>query len=380
MSESKGFSLTRRRLASTLLAAPAVFAAGRALADAAPLIPSPDVETRSLDELHAAAMAEGGKLVVYSGGDVPNAYAGLERMFVARFPGMQVRIIADLSKYHDTRIDLQYARGRVEADVAMLQTLHDFDRWKSEGRLLAYKPLDWDVLYPETRDPEGAFHSIGFFAFSNNSNADLIDPEQAPREALDYLDPALRGKIVLTYPHDDDAVLYQFDRILGAHGWDYMDRLMAQEVLWVRGTAPARQVVQRGERAVSFTNSGALNFAKDSPLRFQLPRKDLFLSWPQTAGILSEAPHKEAARLFLSWMASLEATRARTTQWSARRDFAGPEGWNPVFAYNTAPLQFRSFMQDRARIERLKSQFEQVIGPAAGPNPTEVQGVYLVDL
>lgn len=378
MADATSTPLHRRGLTRLLAAAPAALAAGRALADATPQRPAPAVETRSLDELHRAAMAEGGQLTVYAGGDVPNAYAGWENGFKARFPGMQIRIFADLSKYHDARIDLQLARGRLEADVAMLQTLHDFDRWKREGKLLAYKPLDWDVLWPDTRDPEGAFHSIGFFAFSNTVNVTQIPMDQAPRDALDFLDPKLKGKLVLTYPHDDDAVLFQFDRIVGLHGWDYMDRLMAQDVMWIRGTVPARIAVQRGDRAASFTSSGPLLHNTATPLRFQLPRSEPFLSWPQTAAILAEAPHKEAARLFLSWMASRDATIARTAQWSARRDVAGPQGVNPIWSYNTAPLAFRGFMQDRARVERLKTQFEHIIGPAQGANPTGVSGVYLL--
>jgi hypothetical protein len=46
--------------------------------------------------------------------------------------------------------------------------------------------------------------------------------------------------------------------------------------------------------------------------------------------------------------------------------------------YNTDPQGFRRFMQDRSRVERLKTQFEQIIGPVVGPNPTGANGVYLV--
>ncbi|MBE9603947.1 extracellular solute-binding protein [Acetobacteraceae bacterium H6797] len=371
-------SMNRRSLAGLLAAAPVVLAAGRAMADATPHRAAPPVETRSLDELHRAAMAEGGQVTVYAGGDVPNAYAGLENAFKARFPGMKINIFTDLSKYHDARIDLQLARGRLEADIAILQTLHDFDRWKSEGKLLPYKPLDWDMFWPESRDVDGAFHSVGFIAFSNTVNISQIPLEQAPRDALDFLDPKLKGKIVLTYPHDDDAVLYEFDRIVGAHGWEYMDRLMQQDVKWIRGTVPARLVVQNGERAVSFTSSGPLVAQANTPLRFQLPRKEAFLSWPQTAAIFAEAPHKEGARLFLSWMASREATISRTSQWSVRRDVTGPEGVNPIWSYNTAPTAFHNFMVDRARVERLKTQFEHIIGPAVGANPTGTKGIYLL--
>lgn len=65
---------------------------------------TPD-EQRSLDEIYQAALAEGGSLVVYAGGDVPDGNAGIEKAFKARFPGIDIRVITDLSKYHDTRID-----------------------------------------------------------------------------------------------------------------------------------------------------------------------------------------------------------------------------------------------------------------------------------
>jgi ABC-type Fe3+ transport system substrate-binding protein len=366
--------LHRRHLLGLALGA----AATSVLADPAPHRPAPEAETRSLDELHRAALAEGGKLVVYAGGDIPNASAALEKSFTARFPGMSIRILTDLSKYHDARIDQQLARGRLECDVAQLQTLHDFDRWKAEGQLLQYKPLDWDALLPEFKDPDGAFLATGVIAFSNIANIDQIPEAEAPRDAPDYLAPKLRGKLVLTYPHDDDAVLFQFDRIVAAYGWDYIDRLMAQDVQWIRGTVPARLVVADGRKAATFTASGPFVPAPGSPIRFQLPRRDVFHSWGQTAAIFREAPHKAAARLFISWLSSRDAVVARTTQWSVRRDVTPPGGYGPVASYNTDPQSFRRFMQDRARIERLKTQFEEIIGPAAGANPTGTNGVYLL--
>src|SRR5690242_16423665 len=84
-------SLDRRNLITMAIAAPLVAAGGRAFADSAPLSPAPQPETRDLNELHRAALAEGGKLVVYSGGDIPNASAALEKAFTDRFPGTSIK-------------------------------------------------------------------------------------------------------------------------------------------------------------------------------------------------------------------------------------------------------------------------------------------------
>jgi ABC-type Fe3+ transport system substrate-binding protein len=367
--------MNRRQMLALGAATVVVAQTRRAFAQTTPAKVVPDIETRSLDELHKAALAEGGDLIVYAGGDLPNGAAGTEKAFVARFPGMKLRILTDLSKYHDARIDNQLARGRLECDLAHLQTLHDFDRWKAEGRLMLYKPLGWDQVYGDFKDPDGAYTAMAVIAFSSVVNVNLIAEAEAPRGPLDFLDPKLKGKIVLTYPHDDDAVLYQFDRIVSTYGWEYMDRLLAQEPQWIRGTAPARLVVERGGKAASFTASGPLVAQPGSPLRFLLPRSEDFLAWPQTAGIFNAARHPAAAKLYLSWLLSREMQQGR---WPVRRDVAPPTGYTSLFDYPTFPVRFRAFMQDRARIERLKFQFEHYIGPAQGPNPTEVKGLYPV--
>lgn len=369
--------MRRREFLALGSAALAMSAARKAFAQPVPAKLVPGMETRSLDELHKAALAEGADLIVYAGGDIPDAQASTEQAFKSRFPGMNIRILVDLSKYHDARIDNQLARGRLECDVAHLQTLHDYDRWKAEGQLLLYKPLGWDQVYSDFRDPDGAYVAVNVFCFSNITNPELVSEAEAPREALDYLDPKWKGRLVLTYPHDDDAVLYQFDRIISEHGWEYMDRLMAQHVQWIRGTVPARLLVAKGDKAATFTASGTLTAPPDSQFRLLLPRKDSFLTWPQTGAIFKDARHPEAARLYLSWLLSREMQEGRGL-WPVRRDFAPPAGFRPVIDYNTYPVRFRAFMQDRARIERLKSQLEHYIGAAQGSNPTKVSGLYPV--
>ncbi len=338
--------------------------------------PTVEVETRTLDELYQAALQEGGNLVVFAGGDSAGDYAETEKAFKARFPEMNIRIITDLSKYHDLRIDQQIALGRLEFDVAHLQSIHDYDRWKALGLLELYKPLGWDAVYSEFKDPDGAFTAITIFSFSNNVSASLPEAD-TPLDALDYLAPELKGKLVLTYPQDDDAVLFMFDQIIRTYGWEYIDKLMQQDVQWVRGTVPALDVVRAGQKLATFTAAGALT--PDSASRFVLPAKDSFLIWPQMAAIFRASPHKEAARLYLSWTLDKETIAASPFQWVVRRDVDNPEGFKPVFAYNADSSAFRRFMDDRGHIERLRGRLEMLIGPAVGENPTGVEGVYLLD-
>lgn len=53
---------------------------------------------------------------------------------------------------------------------------------------------------------------MGFYVFgwSNIFNTNYLN-STPPIEYTDYLKPEFKDKLVLTYPNDDDAVLYQFD-------------------------------------------------------------------------------------------------------------------------------------------------------------------------
>ncbi|MDX3388172.1 ABC transporter substrate-binding protein, partial [Streptomyces niveiscabiei] len=123
--------LSRRRVLTTGtgvalgLGAAGVLAPTSSAAPAARQHAGPE-ETRSLDELYRAALKEGGKLVVYAGGDTPTQQDGTKAGFKARFPGIDLTLIVDYSKYHDVRIDNQLATGTLVPDVVQLQTLQDF--------------------------------------------------------------------------------------------------------------------------------------------------------------------------------------------------------------------------------------------------------------
>jgi ABC-type glycerol-3-phosphate transport system substrate-binding protein len=103
-----------------------------------------EVENRTIDEIYQAALAEGGTVTVWHGGDESNQQNSLKTAFEARFPGMTLNITVDLSKYHDVNLNQQLATNSVYVDSIILQTLNDFPRWKEEGALLSYKPLGYE--------------------------------------------------------------------------------------------------------------------------------------------------------------------------------------------------------------------------------------------
>jgi hypothetical protein len=166
-------------------------------------------ETRSINEIYQAALAEGGVVTVWHGGDEKTQQDFLKTAFEARFPNITLNITVDLSKYHDGNLDQQFAAGSVYVDSIILQTLHDYPRWKKEGVLLNYAPANFDKIYPVFKDADAAYTGLFILAWSISSNTNKTTT--VPTSYQDFTKPEFKDKLALTYPNDDDAVLYQFD-------------------------------------------------------------------------------------------------------------------------------------------------------------------------
>jgi hypothetical protein len=170
---------------------------------------APLVENRTIDDIYQAALAEGGVVTCWHGGDEKDQQNALKQAFESKFPGMTLNITVDVSKFHDGNIDRQLSNGDLYVDSIILQTLHDYPRWDHEGALLHYEPLNFYKVHPGFRDVRAAWHGVSVFAWTLIWNQDrLVD---GPKEFSDFLKPEFKDKLVLTYPNDDDAVIYGFD-------------------------------------------------------------------------------------------------------------------------------------------------------------------------
>ncbi|WP_328477277.1 extracellular solute-binding protein [Streptomyces sp. NBC_00377] len=367
---------SRRRLLTTgagaalglgaLGAAPAPAAASSA--PTAPRRASGAEETRSLDELYRAALAEGGKLVIYAGGDTPTQQDGTKAAFLKAFPGIDLTLVVDYSKYHDVRVDNQFATRTLVPDVVQLQTLQDFERWKSQGRLLHYKPAGFSKVYDGFKDPQGAWVAIGAIAFSFMYGTAAVGSD-APRTPLDLVDAKWRGRIASSFPHDDDAVLYLYSLYVKHYGWDWVAKLAAQDVRFARGSNSPGEAVRAGTHAIGVGGSGSP--LSTGPVRFVASDSTPFMAWGQRAAILKAARNTTAARLYLNWQLSTATQQNSFNGWSVRTDITPPAGLKPIWEYANANVDgFPRFMSDRAEVERLKQTFALYFGEVKGdPTP-----------
>ncbi|MGW0820981.1 ABC transporter substrate-binding protein [Streptomyces sp. NPDC002845] len=326
-------------------------------------------ETRSLDELYEAALAEGGKLVLYQGGDVDSQAAGVRAAFGSRFPGIDLTVVVDYSKYHDVRVDNQFATDTLVPDVVQLQMLHDFTRWKRQGRLLPYKPAGFSEVHPGFKDPDGAWTALMVIGFSFMYDTAAAGAD-APKTPLDLVDPCWKGAIASSYPHDDDAVLYLFSLYQQKYGWDWVAKFAAQQPQFNRGSHSPRAAVNGKQKTIGVGTSGSA-VASSGPTTWVAPVGHPFMAWGQRAAILRQAANPTAGKLYLNWMLSEERQMGRSNGWSVRRDVTPNAALKPVWENPDAHVAgFSRFMEDRATVERLKQTFALYFGEVKGdPTP-----------
>ncbi|SJL12514.1 uncharacterized protein ARMOST_15941 [Armillaria ostoyae] len=365
-------------VASASVAASSINATATVASSAKPSPTSAGVESRSLDDLYALAVAEGGQLVVRAGGDTSSQQDTFVQAFQQRFPEMNITIIVDLSKYHDGIIDRSLnLTGKAGVDVAHLQTYHDFVRWKSESRLLNYKPAGWDQIPSDIKDPDGAFVGMAYYLFTNTYATAKTTAADAPKNFLDYLNSQWQNKIVSVYPNDDDGVLFLFYKIQQAHGWTAISNFISMGIDWVRGSVtPTTVLLSSGPQAVTFTTAAGFPNSTTGIVE-QLPTSDPsgLNIWAQRAAIFNTAAHPNAAKLYMNWLLSVDyQTVLATGGWSVRNDVPPAAGLQPLASYgsllDTKP--FDQFVLNRPLVERFRLEIEQLIGLPQGPSPISV--------
>ena len=87
-----------------------------------------------------------------------------------------------------------------------------------------------------------------------------------PKSAMDLLKPELRGKVITSYPNDDDVTAYLFYTIMHKYGWNFVDRYTVASPRWVRRHLTVARTVASGRAALAFLTmaNGLPSLMKDT--------------------------------------------------------------------------------------------------------------------
>ncbi len=134
------------------------------------------------------------------------------------------------------------------------------------------------------------------------------------------------GKVITCYPADDDATLYLFHVIVQKYGWDWMTKFTANKPNYVQGHLPVARSVATGENIATFDASSSVwEFRRQGKLEVVWSPEDETPVFTLTGGIFRNAPHPNAAKLYLHVVPGERAAEPRRLVFVAVRTSRRPK-------------------------------------------------------
>jgi iron(III) transport system substrate-binding protein len=304
--------LTRRSLIAALGAAALVPARSRAAPPPAAVTP----------DLVAAATREG-TLNYYTAMDITVAEK-LAHAFEAKYPGIAVKVERSGAERIYQRIGQEYGSGIHNVDAVDSSDVSHLLQWKREGWLAPWVPEELGHWPADQRDPDGCYATNRATLSVIGYNTKLVKPEDAPKSYADLLDPKWKGKLVKAHPGYSGNIMTATFELSRALGWSYFEKLAQQRVMQVQSSTEPPKKLALGERPVMVDgNEYNLFMVKEggAPVEAVYPTEGTPLVIG-SAGVMKDAPHPSAARLFISFLFSRDGQQLLT-------DFGGLRSFHP---------------------------------------------------
>lgn len=281
---------------------PALFAAG--------LIETVRPSLADTAALQQAARKEG-EVTWYVGSiDAATAEAA-GRSFTAQY-GPKVNVVRAPPQVTFQRLTHDLSEHFKNADVFSSVDIGSFVLLKQNGALMTYKPENAAALLPafQTLDKDNTFQTTVASTVVLGYNTSKLKPDEAPKSWTDLKSPKWAGRIALANPSFSGVAstwAAQMDRLYGQAYFVALKELRPQIE---RSVDDAVALVASGERSITASPAASILERADrgKPLDIVYPSDGAILVTTPSA-ILKNAPHPNAAKLFMEFLLGPEFGR-----------------------------------------------------------------------
>lgn len=272
-------------------------------------------EPESLEELISAAQAEG-TLTLYGDGGEPTLQAWTQE-FTAKY-GISVNILRLAGSELFQRFSQEKLAGQNLADVYSATNRPDLDTAVENGWIAEYEPAAGGQ-WPQEHTRSGFYYPAqnGYF-MSVAYNTDMLSAEQVAMIREDPIgaagDPQFAGLVAVGAPQaSQHAAAFHYLQSGGGEDWSQLERIAANEPIIYIPTLTMLQGLIAGEYAIAVAVTDSLvapQILAGAPIEFAYPLETTG-GYFNTA-VVEDAPHPNAARLFLEWATTVEANELYT--------------------------------------------------------------------
>jgi iron(III) transport system substrate-binding protein len=258
--------------------------------------------------LYEAAKKEG-ELTWYTAHTDGETAEAVGRAFSQRYPGIKVNVIRTTAQVAYQRLRQEIRSGTAQCDVFSSTDVGHDVALKKEGRLAHYVPENAAKISPEFRDfdKDGTFYPTAAELVVITYNTQRVAPAEAPKKWTDLLDPEWKGKISLGHPAFSGTVGTWVVLMRKLYGWDYFEKLEKNKPQIGRSINDTVTMLNSGERAVAAGPSATTlkSADKGNPVALIYPEDGALLMISPSA-VMANAPHPNAARLFMEFLLGVE--------------------------------------------------------------------------
>ena len=229
----------------------------------------------------------------------------IAKAFTADYPGIVVSVIRTTGQVAFQRLLMDIKNHTPQCDVFSATDISHMPILKDRHELMPYMPENAGGLLPpfaRLSDPNHYYitNASRYFLIYNTNKVAAAD---APKAWTDLLHPKWKGQIALGHPAFSGCMGTLVATLRKQYGWEFFEKLAKNNPRIGRSAADPVTLITAGECMVGPASASGAYPAidKGNPLGVVHPSDGVFVCTGPSA-IPANAPHPNAARLFMEWL------------------------------------------------------------------------------
>ena len=248
---------------------------------------------------------------------------------------------------------------RVIADVMTISDPAEVLTLIKRDLVVPFRPRNFDKIRDEVKDPKGyhvaqRVNLVGIIARADKSLA-------MPKNWTDLTDARYKGLLVMPDPSYTAIQLMVIGTLSRKYGWEFYEKLRANEIMIVQSHQQVAETLTRGERLIAA--EGADQFAwldRKAGHKIQTiwPADGAFAIGAPTV-VIKGAPHPNAAKALAEFMISDAVQKLLPGEgiYAGRSDVEPPAGNPPLGQIKLMPIDYEQIEKDA---KSLKTRFNEI--------------------
>ena len=247
------------------------------------------------------ALAQSGKVVVYSGGG-SKLNKVMTKAFMKAYPKITVELLNMGGGESLTRVRAEKDNPRADVLFSTVEVLSAYPELFE-----SYKAIEHDIYPAWAVGPDNKNYGIELAMMIFIVNTKLMPLADAPKSWKDLADSKYKGKIIMANPSLSGSAFSQLAQMIQLYGWDMAGKVIENAVFVPKSRLVYSQVA-KGEYAIGLTEESRVYAQMEKgfavapvyPTEGTAPRLS-------SVGIIKGGPNPENGKIFFNWRISKAA-------------------------------------------------------------------------